>query len=207
VRRQEITQLAQLLRGENADQRAAWLKALVGRRQRLREYDHFPPNDAIDRRSGAQLFLHTHDVETHGFAHVHCFVRMSGAEFGLKRKVVMTHLAAIEVDTLGRPARLIAVNQWVTGEMWLPARRTLALLLKFEFNRATPEHLAGRWVSAVLRVFKPELKSLLLTRDARLQRALDRRPAYNVLEDRKLEIVAAKRINLPQRLKELGVTS
>jgi hypothetical protein len=55
----------------------------------------------------------------------------------------------------------------------------------------------------MLQVFRPELQALLAERDRRLERRLERDPGRNVLDDRAIEIVAAVRVDLHRRLREL----
>ena len=189
----------------SAPGRAPWLAALIGPRRRLRDLApmaHFPGDDLRDGPRGAQLYVHAHDRSSHGAAHVHCFMRVP-APGTSDRKAVLTHLAAIGLDERGTPCRLIAVNQWVTGDWWQPARRTLALVDAFDFGARTPAGAAGRAVASMLQVFHPELQALLVRRDARLQRQLDRYPDRNVLDDRRIEIVAALPVDLSARLSML----
>jgi hypothetical protein len=148
--------------------------------------------------------LHTHDPEQHGFAHIHVFCRTSGRHVGARRGPVLTHIAAVEIDALGWPTKLVALNQWVTGDLWQPARNTLALVDRLDFRAHTPEGDTGRWLVALLGIYWFELRALLEARDRRLQRALEHDPAVNVLIDRELEIVASRRIDLRRRLRELG---
>ena len=185
-----------------------WIAALADRRRRLPEFDHFPADDVIDRDSGAQFFLHTHDAatngSTNGFVHAHCFVRLRGDAFGLRQRTALTHIAAVTFDRDGYPGRMLALNQWVTGEMWQSARATLALMQRFDFSADTHAAHAGRSIASVLQVFWPELRELLGRRDATLRRALDRQPARNVLDDRRMEVICTCRIDLRRRLALLG---
>ncbi len=119
------------------------------------------------------------------------------------RRNTMTLLATVVVDEQGWPVRLLAVNQWVTGELWQPARRTQALLARWKFDADTPIAAAGRWLESVLHIHWPELTRMLAMRDARLQRALDRHPDLNVLQDRSIEIVSSLRLDLEKRLRAL----
>jgi hypothetical protein len=189
--------------GIDPDARLPWLAALAGRRTRLQTLRHLPFDDCIDRGTGAQFFLHAHDEPAGGFAHVHCFVRLPGRRFGLARREVTTHLAAIALDDRGWPRRLLAPNQWVTGEYWQSAPRTPALLDRFAFTARGELADAGRAFGAMLQVFRPELRALLAARDARLERRLAQRPDRNVLDARDLEIVATRAVDLRRRLRAL----
>lgn len=185
-------------------QRAPWFSAVVGPRRNLRLWSRFPADDVIDKVTGAQFFVHRHDIQSHGYAHFHCFVRQPGGRHGLQRKAVTTHIAAIAVDRQGKPIKIIVLNQWVTDEFWQNARHTLALLEKFRFQTRTPHGRAGNWLESVLHVHWPELRKLLKVRDQRLQRCLSLHPDINVLQDRRLEILGSVNIDLRKRLRLLG---
>jgi len=186
-------------------QRTPWLSAVAGRRRSIREHLHYPQDDVIDQGSGAQFFAHAHDRKRNGHAHFHSFVRQSGRQFGVARRSVTTHIAAVAVDDEGWPIKIIVLNQWVIDDLWRPARHTLALLERFRFGARTPAGEAGRWLESLLQVYWPELRQLLEARDQRLQRALEKHPGRNVLQDRRMEILGSVNINLPRRLRALGV--
>ena len=196
--------LAAIVARSAPGRRAPWLAAIVGRRHRLRNLEHYPENHVIDPATGAQFFVHAHDVNLNGFAHFHCFVRLPGRRFGLSRKIVTAHIAAVAVDEQGWPVRLLTVNQWVTGEYWQPARRTLALLDHLRFHARTPQGESGRWLESLRHIYWPELRRLLEARDRRLQHRLDRNPGKNVVQDRRLEVLSNVPIDLQKRLRALG---
>jgi hypothetical protein len=196
--------IAGLVRSAERARRTPWLDALIGGRQRLPTLAHHPENDVIDRHSGAQFFLHAHDRDTHGFAHFHCFVRLPGDRFGVDRLHITTHVAAVAVDRQGWPVRLIATNQWVTGEFLQPARRTLALLERFRFDSDVGHGEIGGFLQGVLQIHWPELRALLARRDARLRALQTRNPSRNVLLDPRLEIVASRPIDIRHRLRRLS---
>lgn len=187
-------------------QRTPWLSAVVGRSRTMREFVHYPRDDVIDHGSGAQFFAHAHDRKRNGYAHFHSFVRLSGRQFKVGRHNVTTHIAAVAVNKQGWPVKIIVLNQWVIDDLWQPARRTLALLERMRFDARSPAGDAGRWLESLLHVYWPELKRLLEVRDQRLRRALEKHPDRNVLQDRRMEILGSVNINLPRRLRALGVS-
>ncbi len=195
--------IAEHLPSDDDRRRTPWLRELVGTRRSLSELARYPVDDVLDPHTGGQFFLHGHDRATHGFAHFHCFVRLPGSRYGTARPHVTTHLAAVAMDSLGWPTGLICTNQWVTDELWQPARRTLALIEHFKFAPDLLHGATGRLLQGILHVHWPELRNLLANRDARLRAVLADRPASNVLQDRTLEVVVARRIDLRRRVRQL----
>ncbi|MGA1269134.1 MAG: DUF6969 family protein, partial [Gemmobacter sp.] len=121
---------------------------------------------ATDPETGATWFYHCHPreapapAEEHG--HFHCFVRPEG------KGGPIHHLIAIGVDAHGRPLRLFTVNQWVTGENWVPAETAIGLLERFDVHLARPDYLVNRWLTAMVRLHERQIAALIEARDAAL---------------------------------------
>ncbi|WP_274425648.1 DUF6969 family protein [Chelativorans sp. YIM 93263] len=152
-------------------------------------WEHYPPGDVFDPQSGAQWFYHCHPAEEgateHG--HFHCFLRPEGREGPIH------HLAAIGVDAYGRLLRLFTVNQWVVGDDWLDAERTIALLPRFDIQMPRPSYLVNRWLTAIFIAYEAEIAGLIGKRDKVLA---DHRPVdgSSPFEDRALEVTAEHRL-------------
>lgn len=151
----------------------------------IKAWEHYPPGDVFDSESGAQWFYHCHPAEEgaaeHG--HFHCFARPEGADGPTH------HLAAVGVDAYGRLLRLFTVNQWVVGDDWLDAEKTIALLPRFNIEMPRPSYLVNRWLTAIFVTHEDEIASLIRERDRVLAA---HRPAggTSALEDRSLEVTA-----------------
>lgn len=133
---------------------------------RVEHWRHFPEGDVHDPETGATWFYHCHPkggpapAEEHG--HFHCFLRPEG------KGGPIHHLIAIGVDGHGRPLRLFTVNQWVTGENWIPAEQTIGLLERFDVHLSRPDYLVNRWLTAMVRLHEGRIAELIRARDAAL---------------------------------------
>jgi hypothetical protein len=106
---------------------------------------------------------------------------------------------ALAVDRKGEPLRLFTTNRWVTGETWYRADDVIAMLDRFRVRSERPSALVNRWIGALVRLFQPEIATLLRDRDRAI---LEQRWRWrgNVLEDPRLEITSSLEIDLDARL-------
>jgi len=174
----------------------------------LQPWQHYPPGDVFDPESHAQYYYHLHPADQraagdHG--HFHTFLRPLGMPPGLRPAVVpdgpgdgdaLSHLIAIAMDGRGLPVGLFATNRWVTGEVWYAAPDVAAMLDAFVVDLARPSWPANRWITAMLRLFRPQIAALLEARDAVVACAAADRPLAEVLEDRRLEVLAQVSIDV-----------
>jgi hypothetical protein len=163
-------------------------------------WTHYPPGDVYDRDSGAQWYYHCHspatDAREHG--HFHCFLRPSGD------RGPVHHLVAVGVDPYGKLIRLFTVNHWVVGDDWLDADSTTPLLERFDAELARPSYLVNRWLTAILRLYRDDIATLIRARDAALA-AHTAPPGTEVREDRELEVTSELAVDLLETARELGI--
>lgn len=180
------------------------------------ELDHYPVDDVFDKETFSQYYYHAHrggDIE-HG--HFHTFLRADGMPAGSKPidyrtatqpwpsgKDAICHLIAISMDAWGHPIGLFCTNRWVTGEAWYPAQQVIAMLDRFAIDHAFPNWSVNCWLSAMLRLFRPHIESLVRQRDAVLDEWQRRHPTFDVFEDRTLEIASYLPISVDRLLVEL----
>jgi hypothetical protein len=150
------------------------------------EWDHYPPGDLCDPVHGAQYFYHAHAADErpareHG--HFHSFVRAD-------RAGPLHHLVAVAMDGRGRPIRLFTVNRWATEDSWADAGRLIPLLDRFILDLPQPSRWVNRWLAALLRLFRPQIETLLRERDAALAAWRDAHPRVDALAARELEILS-----------------
>lgn len=162
------------------------------------EWEHYPPGDVYDPDTGAQYYYHAHAADErapdeHG--HFHTFLRADGA------KAAPTHLIGISMDRHGVPFRLFTTNRWVTAEAWRPAEEVIALLDDFILDLAKPSWPVNRWLTAMLRLFRPQVEDLLLERDRALADWQARHPEALVFEDRRLHVVSEAAVSLQAQLR------
>jgi hypothetical protein len=178
------------------------------------QWNHYPAGDVYDSETHAQYYYHTHPTaETtrtrageHG--HFHTFLRCQGMPAGLASGddgEALSHLIAIAVDAGGVPLRLFTTNRWVTGETWYAASDVAAMLPYFAVRRNWPSTLTNRWITALMRLFRPDILTLLRRRDRAFAAWSERHRLSTeaVFEDRRLETLSETMISVPARMAAL----
>ena len=102
----------------------------------------------------------------------------------------LSHLIGISMDQYGYPIRLFATNRWVTGEVWYAADDVIAMLDLFNMDLAYPSLPANLWITAMLRLFRPDIEALVRARDQKMAAHRQPDPDTSVYEDRGLEITS-----------------
>jgi hypothetical protein len=166
--------------------------------------DHYPKGDVFDPESHAQWYYHAHDkAERPGeHGHFHTFLRGGGMPDGIAPAALpdlapnaephdrVCHLIAISMDQSGWPLGLFTTNRWVTAETCYAAHDVAALLASFDLRLNQPCWPVNRWLSALLRLFRPQIEELLQQRDERLRAWQRTHPGVNAYEDRGLEVTS-----------------
>ncbi len=189
--------------------------------QAFEPWSHYPRGDVFDPRSQSQFYYHTHVAEErvdgeHG--HFHTFLRPAGVgldvapvplddfvEPGNPGELV-AHLAGISVDAHGQVFRLFTTNRWVTAETWYPATAVEAMLEHFRVDHARPSWPLNRWVSAVVTLFRPQIRALVRARDERVAEYAAAHPGRNVHEDRGLNVTSEMRVSVAEQVQGLEAT-
>ncbi len=181
------------------------------------EWDHYPAGDVYDRESHSQYYYHAHPPEKraniwgpeHG--HFHTFLRPDGMPAGAEPANIpeyveprhaddkLTHFVAVSMNPAGFPIRLFTTNRWVTGEVWYTADTVISLLDCFEVDQALPSWPVNRWLTNMLRLFRPQVEALLHRRDAALADWQVKYPDKNAYEDRYLEVTSICDIAVDQQ--------
>lgn len=161
-------------------------------------FRHYPEEDAWDEASRAQFYFHAHDSGTRAAeaGHIHCFHRPGGRHSA----AAPHHLVAIALDATGRPAGLFTTNRWVTEEVFLPAPAARAVAARYAPSGGD---VASRVVAGVFGLYRGEIMQLLTERDAALAERRRLRPDADPLEDRELEILSHRAIDLEATLSDL----
>ncbi|MGQ9365220.1 DUF6969 family protein [Azospirillum sp. ST 5-10] len=179
------------------------------------EWRHYPPGDVYDSEYHAQYYYHCHPEDDrprgeHG--HFHTFLRPFGMPEGVRPADLpdaappasdndaLSHLVAIGIDPLGRPVRLFTTNRWVTGETWYSAGDVVRMLDGFVIDHARPSWPANRWITALLRLFRPQIAVLLHERDAAIRRWEAANPDRYVYEDRALEVPSERMVSVDAQI-------
>ncbi len=164
------------------------------------EFDHYPPDEVIDRRRGSQFYYHAHrdGAREHGHLHLFWHASASGRRRYLREgrarwtRTAPTHLFAISLDARGLPVALFTVNRWVTDGHWFDAATTLSFVERFELIGVEGHAHSCRWLSGFVRLYQPLIADLLVRRDRRLARRADLTQA---LGDHRLELLSQARID------------
>ena len=164
------------------------------------ELAHYPQHDVVDRQNGSRFFYHAHGArrrpaQEHGHFHVFCHGRKSDDYF---------HLIGISLNAQGLPIRLFTTNRWVTGERWRSADEVAAALAGFQLQVRGRMAPVARWICALLRLYAPQIVQLLQRRDAAMQRRALALPWDVLCEDRRLDVVSQQRIDLAEKIQQLG---
>lgn len=140
-----------------------------------------------------RCFYHCHDApqrppEEHG--HFHFFAACEAP--GGSRS--WSHVAALSMDGEGQPLAWLTLNRWVTDGPWLAAE-TLAGLLNWPTVRdETP--LLQRWLALAAQFYAELILELLTCRDRNLMEIKASAPQADILEDRSVYQLSARRVDL-----------
>lgn len=180
----------------------------------LLAWKHYPAGDAYDPETHAQYFYHTHSLaeprDEHG--HFHTFLRAAGIPAGMRPVFTppaadggdrLSHLIGIAMDAHGQPLRLFTTNGWVTGEVLYAADDVIALLDRFVVDMAYPSLTVNVWITALLRLFRPEIEGLLHARDRAIADWQGRHPDRDVYAGAELEIPSSLDIAIVRRIADL----
>jgi hypothetical protein len=164
------------------------------------EMRHYPKGDVSDAETGHRFYYHAHrrDEPEHGHFHLFAFDRAQPHGFA--------HLAALSLDRTGQATRWFTTNQWVTGGQWMAAEDVLATLERFSVRTQGRLAPVARWLTAMVQLFQPQLRTLLHDRDAALKRFIDAHAAHDrsaVLADRAIDVLSETPAHLPTRIAEL----
>lgn len=171
---------------------------------------HYPEGDVFDHESHSQYYYHAHRPDEHG--HFHTFLRAGGMPRAARPAPeaqdrdwpagdhAVAHIIAISMDKKGKPLGLFTTNRWVTGETWYAAEHVATMIDYFSVDHAYPSWPTNRWVTAMVRLFKPQIIQLLHERDAALNARRAAHPDRDVFEDRDFEVLSETAIDMQAQI-------
>ena len=180
------------------------------------EFDHCPAGDIFDPDSHAQYYYHAHRPGEHG--QFHTFLREQGmpsgvrpaaqseAEFMKERDDNYSHLIAISMDPYGVPIKMFTTNRWVTAENWYAAKSVNRMIDRFKIDHAQPSWPTNRWITAMLRLFRPQIEVLLRERDSAVAKWQKLHTNRDVFEDRELDLPSSMEISVDDQIRAIGLT-
>ena len=181
------------------------------------EWDHFPKGDVYDPETHSQYYYHAHPAELRGdeHGHFHTFLRPKGMPPAIEPAPLadyappegdndaLSHLIGISMDQHGYPIRLFSTNRWVTGEVWYAADDVIGMLDRFHMDLASPSLPVNIWITALPRLFRPDIEELVRARDQKVAARRQRNPDTNVYEDRDLEITSFADISVEGQIERV----
>ena len=152
----------------------------------VEEWTHFPAGDVVDLQTRSQFYYHAHAAAErvpgeHG--HFHTFLRAAS-------RGAVTHLVGMSTDAGGNLIRLFTTNRWVTDETWQDADAVIGMLERFDITTAAPSRALNRWVSAIVRLYRPQIVELIGARDQAISAWRAAHPQRDVFEDRELQVTS-----------------
>ncbi len=186
---------------------------------RFIEFEHYPRDDVYDDETHSQYYYHTHRGGNEEHGHFHTFLRAPGmpsrvrpldhltaSETWPSGNEAICHLIGISMDAWGRPIGLFATNRWVTGETWYSAEAVIGMQERFSVEHAYPSWPVNRWMSAMLKLFRPHIQALLRHRDEVIAVWQQSAPKLDVLEDRNLEVTGYLPVSVDAWIEKLAHT-
>jgi hypothetical protein len=179
------------------------------------EWDHYPDGDVYDDDTHAQYYYHAHRQETGEHGHFHTFLRLKGIPDSVTPientsdtdwpvgDDIICHLIAISMDKQGYPTHLFTTNRWVTGENWYAADDVIRMLDLFEIDHAYPSWPTNRWITAMVRLFYPQIVELVRKRDEKVGSWRPADAGVHAFEDRDLEVTSILPINVAHQIKQV----
>ncbi len=169
------------------------------------EFDHYPLDDVVDMRHGAQFYYHAHRDGSREHGHLHLFWHATASgrrrypRAGAMRwkRTAPTHLFAISLDPRGLPVALFTINRWVTDGHWFDAPTVSAFVARFKLGAIEGHAHSCRWLTGFVRLYGPLVDELLRQRDRLLARRGD---LASALADRRLEVLSRIPIDWPADL-------
>ena len=177
------------------------------------EFNHYPADDVYDSETHSQYYYHAHREGEHG--HFHTYLRPRGMPSWIEpaplpdftmpedENDALSHIVAISMDSSGLPINLFTTNRWICAETWYRAEDVSAMIDLFAITHAQPSWPMNRWVTAMLKLFKPQISELLFERDDTVAAWQKRHPRRNVYEDRELDITSEKPIFLEDQITKI----
>ncbi len=179
------------------------------------EWNHYPEGDVYDGETHSQYYYHAHRGNENEHGHFHTFLRRKGMPDELQPvdnptdeawpegDDVLSHLVAISMDAYGFPIRLFTTNRWVTGENWFAADGVCAMLPLFEIDHAFPSWPVNRWITAMFRLFRPQIVDLIHQRDATVTLHGAGTEPKGVFEDRDLDMTSFIDIDVDRQIERV----
>ncbi len=180
------------------------------------EWDHYPKGDIVDWETHSQYYYHAHpkDKRPGEHGHFHTFLRYKGIAKGVdpmplefpqekNKDRIGAHLIAISMDNKGFPIKFFTTNRWVTDETWYEAEKVIAMLDSFEIDHTHPSWATNRWLTAIVKLFRPQIEDLVFKRDKIIKTWQKRYLGQDIFENRDIEVTSECKVSVVQQIRGL----
>jgi hypothetical protein len=179
---------------EMAAQRTNAVLELTANVDQLESEHSYPETGLFFAENRWRAFYHCHETmpahpNEHG--HFHIFTDTGDQHWA--------HVAGLSINNMGQPLQWFTVNRWVTDGPWLEQDK-FPVQLKGAAHDNEEDSLVGRWLLALLHVYRETLSGLLIDRDEQVQLHLNGHSRVETLDDRDIYTLATKPIGLQSML-------
>lgn len=175
--------------------------------------DQFYPEYTVeDHESSSQYYFHAHSDREAEYGHFHAYIMPSGLPEGMRAPkpapagehedafATHCHLVAISMADGGLPASLFTINHWSSQEACYTREQVAELLSLFDVNHAAPSWPSNRWLTSMLRFFRPQILELLRMRHAVLTQRAVENPGVEPEADEEVEVTSQIPIDVDAQL-------
>lgn len=150
--------------------------------ERLSYYDAYPSETVEDLETGCQYYFHAHEDRPQEYGHFHTYVMAHAIPEAVQAIEPATHgehenpnhthchLVGVSVDTTGQPRELFTINHWSAREAVYSKHDLEQILDAFEIGHAVPSYPVNRWVTALLKLFRPQILEAFSQREEMLEK-------------------------------------
>lgn len=186
----EAIALVRLL--EELEREGTTVMDLVGAGRHPRPWTLYPGEYGIfDRSTGSQFYYHTHADGRDEAGHFHA-VRFAPTR--------MVHLVAISMTERGWPQALFTVNLWAIGDSYVAPALLRKYVRAFHIGERRADRRLVRFANLMFAVFRAEIEDLQEEKVQALARYRIAHPHIDPFEDRSVEILSRRAIDVPAHL-------
>lgn len=178
------------------------------------DFDAVYPEDTVqDFESFSQYYFHTHMERSNEYGHIHTYAMsqalpewadcLEPAMLGDHEDPSRTHchLVAISVDNAGNPTKLFTINHWSAHEARYDLNVMRHMLNAFDVGHAVPSYPVNRWVSAILRLFNPQIMKLFADREKALSELQQQEPGISAAQNESMDVTSQTDVSMEKQIR------
>lgn len=165
--------------------------------------DQLYPEDTVeDKETGCQYYFHAHSDRPQEYGHFHTYVMESGLPKAVRAQAPASmgehnnkwrthcHLVGISVASNGIPTELFTLNHWSSQEAKFALDDLPTILDRFDVTHAIPSYPVNRWITAVLKMYRPVILDLFEQRSAFLDQLEKDEPTVPAMDNDKYDVTS-----------------